>query len=152
MTDIADAVSADAAQALAEAVGREMLAVDAASSGLGMRIVAIGPGFATLSMDVRDDMLNGFRICHGGYLTTLADSAFAFACNSRNALTVASSIGVDFVAPARAGDTLIAEAREVSLKGRTGVYDVTVRNAAGDTVAVLRGRSYRLQDRKVIAR
>lgn len=147
-----DAVIAlpDDAQSLAERVGREMLAGDAASSGLGMRIVAIGPGHATLAMTVQPHMLNGFRICHGGYLTTLADSAFAFACNSRNQLTVAAGVTVDFMAPARDGDVLTAEAREVSLKGRTGIYDATVRNAAGETIAILRGRSHRIADRKVV--
>jgi acyl-CoA thioesterase len=149
MSEAATPPVADA-QALAERVGREMLAGDAASSGLGMRVVSIGPGHATLAMTVQPHMLNGFRICHGGYITTLADSAFAFACNSRNQLTVAAGVTVDFVAPARDGEVLVAEAREVSLKGRTGVYDATVRNAAGETIAILRGRSHRISDRKVL--
>jgi acyl-CoA thioesterase len=138
------------AQALAERVGRAMLADDAASRGVAMEIVSIGPGHATLSMVVRPDMLNGFRICHGGYITLLADSAFAFACNSRNDLSVAAGVTVDFVAPAHEGERLVAQACELTLKGRTGVYDVTVRNPAGDTIAVLRGRSYRMKDRRVI--
>jgi acyl-CoA thioesterase len=127
-----------------------MMAEDEASRGLGMRIEQMGPGYAKLSMRVRPDMLNGFKICHGGFITLLADSAFAFACNSRNALTVAASITVDFLAPAREGDLLVAEAGEVSLAGRTGLYDVTVRNERGERIAVLRGRSHRLQDRKTV--
>jgi acyl-CoA thioesterase len=137
-------------QALAEHVGRSMMAEDAASRGLGMQIERMGPGYARLSMRVRPDMLNGFRICHGGFITLLADSAFAFACNSRNALTVAASIVVDFLAPAKEGDLLVAEAEEVSLAGRTGLYDVTVRNERGERIAVLRGRSHRLKDRKTV--
>jgi acyl-CoA thioesterase len=138
-------------QALAERVGAGMFAEDAASRGLGMRIEAMGPGYARLSMLVRTDMLNGFKICHGGFITTLGDSAFAFACNSSNQLTLAAGIVVDFVAPAEEGDLLMAEAREVVLAGRTGVYDVTVTNQRGQTVAVLRGRSHRTKNKQVIA-
>jgi acyl-CoA thioesterase len=127
-----------------------MLAEDAASRGLGMKVDAIGPGFARLTMPVRPDMLNGFKICHGGFITTLADSAFAFACNSYNELTVAAGIVVDFVAPAREGELLTAEAREVALAGRTGVYDVTVKNQRGEVIAVLRGRSYRMKGKQVV--
>jgi acyl-CoA thioesterase len=137
-------------QTIAEHVGRGMLAEDAASRGLGMRIESIGPGRARMSMTVRPEMLNGFKICHGGFITTLADSAFAFACNSYNELTVAAGIVVDFVAPAREGDLLTADAREVTLAGRTGVYDVTVTNQRGEIVAVLRGRSYRMKDKQVV--
>ncbi|MFO1322181.1 MAG: hydroxyphenylacetyl-CoA thioesterase PaaI [Burkholderiales bacterium] len=137
-------------QTVADAVGRGMLADDAASTELGMRVVAMGPGYAKLSMRVLPRMLNGFKICHGGYITTLADSAFAFACNSYNELTVAAGIVVDFLAPGRLDDELTAEAHEVSLAGRTGVYDVTVRNQKGDLIAVLRGRSYRLKGRQTV--
>lgn len=137
-------------QAVAEHVGRGMLAEDAASRGLGMQIDSIGPGRARMTMSVRPEMLNGFKICHGGFITTLADSAFAFACNSYNELTVAAGIVVDFVAPAREGDLLTADAREVALAGRTGVYDVTVTNQRGEVVAVLRGRSYRMKDKQVV--
>jgi len=101
-------------------------------------------------MTVRTDMLNGFKICHGGFITTLADSAFAFACNSANQLTVAAAIAVDFIAPAQEGDRLTAEAHELSLSGRTGVYDVKVLNQEGVLVAVLRGRSHRLKDKQVV--
>jgi acyl-CoA thioesterase len=99
---------------------------------------------------VRPEMLNGFKICHGGFITTLADSAFAFACNSYNELTLAAGIAVDFVAPAREGDVLTAEAREATLAGRTGVYDVKVTNQRGETIALLRGRSHRLKDKQVV--
>jgi acyl-CoA thioesterase len=135
---------------VAEHVGRGMLAEDAASRGLGMQVEGIGPGHACMSMKVRPDMLNGFKICHGGFIATLADSAFAFACNSYNELTVAAGIVVDFVAPAKEGDLLTAQAREVALAGRTGVYDVTVRNQRGEVVAVLRGRSYRMKGKQVV--
>jgi acyl-CoA thioesterase len=138
-------------QTIAEHVGRGMLAEDAASRGLGMRIESIGPGRARMCMTVRPEMLNGFKICHGGFITTLADSAFAFACNSYNELTVAAGIVVDFVAPAREGDVLQADAREVALAGRTGVYDVTVTNQRGEVIAVLRGRSYRMKDKQVVS-
>ena len=86
----------------------------------------------------------------GGFITTLADSAFAFACNSRNQMTVASGLSIDFLAPARKGDRLIAEATEVSLAGRTGVYDVNVRNQDNVPVAVLRGRSYAMKGRMTV--
>ena len=137
-------------QTIAELVGAGMLAEDRASRGLGMKIEAMGPGYARMTMMVRSDMLNGFKICHGGFITTLADSAFAFACNSRNELTVAASIVVDFVAQAREDDLLTAEAREVSLAGRTGVYDVKVTNQHGEMIALLRGRSHRLKDKQVV--
>ena len=135
---------------IAERVGAEMFAQDAASQGLGMSVDAMGPGYARLSMNVRPDMLNGFKICHGGFITTLADSAFAFACNSANQLTLAAAITVEFIAPAREGDRLTAEAKELSLTGRTGLYDVTVVNQRGETIALLRGRSHRLKDKPVV--
>jgi acyl-CoA thioesterase len=137
-------------QTIAERVGSGMLAEDAASRGLGMQIEAMGPGYARMTMTVRPEMLNGFKICHGGYITTLADSAFAFACNSYNELTVAAGIVVDFVAPAQEGDVLTAEAREVSLSARTGVYDVKVTNQRSETIALLRGRSHRLKGKQVV--
>jgi len=137
-------------QALAERVGAGMFAEDAASRGLGMRVEAMGPGYARVSMPVRAEMLNGFKICHGGFITTLADSAFAFACNSSNDLTLAAGIVVDFVAPAEEGDLLSAEAREVVFTGRTGIYDVTVTNQKGEVVALLRGRAHRTKNRRVV--
>lgn len=137
-------------QTVADRVGSGMLAEDAASRGLGMQIEAMGPGYSRMTMTVRPEMLNGFKICHGGFITTLADSAFAFACNSYNELTLAAGIVVDFVAPAREGDLLTAEAREASLSGRTGVYDVKVTNQRGETIALLRGRSHRVKDKQVV--
>ena len=133
-----------------EAIGAHMFAADRASRGLGMRIVALGAGSARLEMTVRDDMLNGHDICHGGFITTLADSAFAFACNSGNQLTVAAGLTVDFLAPAHRGDVLTAEAVEVSRAGRTGVYDMVVVNQHGARVALVRGRSAALAGRTVI--
>ena len=95
-------------------------------------------------------MTNGHGICHGGYITLLADSAFAFACNSYNELTLAAGIVVDFVAPANEGDLLTAQAQEVTRSGRTGVYDVVVTNQRGETVALLRGRSHRVKGKQVV--
>ncbi len=137
-------------QTLAERVRDGMFANDQASKGLGMSFDAIAPGYAKMRMTVREDMLNGFRICHGGFITTLADSAFAFACNSYNEQTVASGVALDFMAPGRPGDVLIAEAREIFLAGRTGVYDITVTNDRGELLAVMRGKSYRIKGRPVV--
>jgi acyl-CoA thioesterase len=133
------------AQALAERVAASMYERDRASQAMGMQIGAIGPGYAELTMPVRADMLNGHAICHGGFIFTLADSAFAFACNSYNLTTVASGCAIDFVAPAREGDVLTAMARERSVSGRTGVYDIEVTNQRGETVAYFRGKSYRIK-------
>ena len=137
-------------QAIAEAVRDRMFAEDAASRALGMQVVAVGPGFSSVSMLVRPDMLNGFKTCHGGLIATLADSAFAFACNSHNEVTVASGIVVDFLAPVYEGDVLRAECREVALTGRTGVYDITVTNQHGKTVVVMRGRSHTIKGKAVV--
>ena len=134
----------------ARAVGAHMFAADRASKGLGMTISHLGEGTATLTMTIRDDMLNGFDICHGGFITTLADSAFAFACNSRNVVTVAAGLTVDFLAPAHSGDVLTAAASETSRAGRTGVYDIVVTNQHGRRVALVRGRSHSLTGRTVI--
>jgi len=138
------------AQAIAEAVRDGMFVNDHASRGLGMQIEAVGPGHARIAMTVRREMLNGFAICHGGFITTLADSAFAYACNSANALTVASGIAVEFLAPAHEGDRLLAEGREVLHSGASGVYDITVTNQHGKTVALMRGRSRTLKGRQVV--
>ena len=138
------------AHAIAEAVRQGMLEDDAASQAMAMRVDAIGPGYARVSMTVRPDMLNGFRICHGGLMTTLADTAFAYACNSYNEMTVASGIVVDFLASAHDGDRLVAECHEVSRTGRTGVYDIKVTNQHGKTVMVMRGRSHTIKGRPVV--
>lgn len=138
------------AQEVAEFVRDGMLANDRASLALGMRILAIGPGSATIAMTVREDMLNGHDICHGGFMATLADSTFAFACNSYNELTVASGFAIDFLAPARLGDVLTARCSEVSKAGRTGVYDVALSNQRGERVAVFRGRSYTIKGKPAV--
>jgi acyl-CoA thioesterase len=104
---------------------------DAASQALGMRIVEVGPGAATLEMTVREDMVNGHGIGHGGFTFSLADSAFAFACNSYNRRTVAHTCQITYLAPTRLGDVLVAQAREREREGRDGVYDVVVSNADG---------------------
>ena len=132
------------AQALAEATAEAMWSRDRAAQALGMKIVRVQPGKALLTMAVRTDMVNGHHICHGGMIFTLADTAFAYACNSYNKNTVASACHIDFLAPAKEGDLLEAEAVEQSASGRTGVYDITVRVAGGKTVALFRGKSYRI--------
>jgi len=126
----------DLARACAEAMWKE----DDASRGLGMEIVDVRSGEATLTMTVEPHMVNGQRIAHGGFIFLLADSAFAFACNSHNQRAVAAQCDITFVKPARLGDKLIATAREISRSGRSGIYDVRV--TAGDTViAEFRGHS-----------
>ena len=133
------------AQALAQKVADSMFSRDRASQGLGMRIVAVGPGRAELAMTVRGDMVNGHAICHGGFVFTLADSAFAFACNSHNFNTVANGCTIEFLAPAHEGDALTAVAQERAQVGRNGVYDVEVRNQDGVTIAHFRGKSTRIK-------
>lgn len=139
------ALSAESAQALADRVAESMYERDGASQALGMRVVRVAPGQAELTMIVRGDMLNGHAICHGGFIFALADSAFAYACNSYNLTTVASGCAIDFLAPAREADVLTAIAREKSVSGRTGVYDIEVRNQHGDAIALFRGKSYRIK-------
>ena len=112
---------------------------------MGMILRKIGVGHAELSMKVRTDMLNGHATCHGGFIFSLADSAFAFACNSHNLVTVASGCSIEFLAPGRDGDVLIAVARERSAVGRTGVYDIDVHNQDGALIALFRGKSYRIR-------
>ncbi len=119
-----------------------MWAGDAASQALGMAVVDVGPGTAEVSMKVREDMVNGWGLCHGGLIASLADSAFAFACNSHGVVTVAAGFEVDFLESARLGDELVATAVERALRGRSGLYDVTVRRTSDDAViAEFRGRS-----------
>ena len=126
----------DLARACADAMWKE----DDASKGLGMAIVEVGPGHATLSMTVRPEMVNGQRIAHGGFIFLLADSTFAFACNSRNERAVAAQCDITFIRPGKLGDVLVATAREISSSGRSGIYDVRV--TAGDVViAEFRGHS-----------
>ena len=128
-------------EALAHAVAEAMYARDPAVRAFGIRIDEVGPGHARLSMPVRDDMLNGHGFCHGGLIFTLADSAFAYACNSRNQNTVASGCTIDYLAPGQRGDVLVAVAVEQSLAGRAGVYDITVSDQDGKRLALFRGRS-----------
>ncbi|HRL21004.1 hydroxyphenylacetyl-CoA thioesterase PaaI [Alcaligenes sp. SDU_A2] len=135
---------AEDAQQLAQQVSDHMYGNDQASQGLGMSLGEVAPGQASMSMTVRADMLNGHKTCHGGFIFALADSTFAFACNSRNAPTVASGCTIDYLAPAFEGDVLTAQGVEASLAGRTGVYDIEVVNQNGRRIALFRGRSYRL--------
>ena len=137
-------------QQIAEATRDAMWVNDRASKLLGMAVLAIGPGKATLTMTVREDMLNGHDICHGGFIATLADSAFAFACNACNEMTVASGFDINLLAAAKQGDVLTARAAEVSRAGRTGVYDVNVSNQRGEAVAVFRGRSYAMKGKALV--
>lgn len=138
------------AQHLAERVRDTMFSTDKAAHALGMEVSAITPGHASVTMTVRDDMLNGFGICQGGIIATLADMAFAYACNSYNELTVASGFDVDLLGPGRPGDRLTASARVVSQGSRMGVYDIDVTNQGGERIAVFRGRSYRVKGKQVV--
>jgi acyl-CoA thioesterase len=136
----------DVAERLAQAVGRAMYDADNASRALGMVLEEIHPGQATLRMMVRDDMINGHDICHGGLIFTLADSAFAFACNARNQVTVAAGAEIHFISAATKGETLIAAARERAGAGRSGIYDIEVTDrASGRLIALFRGRSHRIE-------
>ena len=128
----------------------DMWSADAASAMLGMEAVEVSPGRARVSMLVRADMVNGHDLCHGGVIASLADSAFALACNSHGPVTVAAGFSIDFLQPGRLGQTLHADAREVSLRGRSGIYDVTVRADdpdGGEVIAEFRGRSRALPHR-----
>ena len=127
-------------QALAERSAAAMYESDLASRHLGIQIDHVAPGQATARMVVRDTMLNGHNICHGGYVFLLADTAFAFACNTYGPATVAATCDIDFLAPAHLGDELVAQATERHRAGRSGIYDVTV-SCDGDVVAEFRGRS-----------
>jgi acyl-CoA thioesterase len=128
-------------QTIAEAARDAMWAQDKASRALGMHITEVAPGRATMRMAVRPEMCNGHLICHGGMIFALADSAFAFACNSHNRVTVANNCTISFLSPAREGDTLTAEAVERHRGGRSGVYDVTVTNQDAQLIALFRGHS-----------
>ena len=129
--------AAEVARLSAEA----MWAEDKASRGLGMQILEVGPGRARLAMPIAEHMTNGHGTCHGGFIFTLADSAFAFACNSHGQNAVAQHCSVTFLSPAQRGMRLIAEARERQRGERSGIYDVTVRTEAGDVIAEFRGHS-----------
>ncbi len=132
------------AEQIARAAAAAMWAGDNASQTLGMTIESVQPGQAVLSMTVREDMVNGHGICHGGFLFALADSAFAFACNSENHSSVASGARIEFLAPASLGDRLSAVARQLHQGRRSGVYDVTVTDQNDTMLAVFRGNAHRI--------
>jgi acyl-CoA thioesterase len=134
----------ESAQQLAEQVANAMWPRDNTPQLLGMQRQAVGPGFARIAMAVREDMTNGHHSCHGGIIFALADTAFAYVCNSGNQTTVAAAASIDFLSPAHIGETLIAEAHEQWQAGRSGVYDVEVRTTEGRTVALFRGKAHRL--------
>ncbi|AOK45894.1 phenylacetic acid degradation protein [Burkholderia sp. MSMB617WGS] len=133
------------AEALARATAEAMYTADACSRELGMELLEVRPGYARLRMPVRPDFLNGHQICHGGLIFALADSAFAFACNSYNINTVAAGCSIEFLRPVACGDVLTAEATEQTLNGRHGIYDIRVTNRAGEPVAMFRGKSTQIK-------
>ena len=127
-----------------------MFANDRAAQALGIEIIDVQPGQAVLTMKVREDMLNGHDLCQGGLITTLADTCFAYACNSYNELTVAAGFSVDLLAPAHVDDLLTARGVEISKGGRTGLYDVAVTNQRDERIAVFRGRSYTIKGKPAV--
>ena len=129
------------ADELARACADAMWADDAASRGLGLELVSVGPGRAELAMTITERMVNGHKICHGGFIFTLADSTFAFACNTYNQRTVAQHCAVTFINSGKLGDRLTARGVEVSRRGRSGIYDITVTRADGAVIAEFRGHS-----------
>ena len=134
---------------LAAACADAMYGNDRASQGLGITLESIAPGTACMRMPVRENMLNGHDVCHGGFIFALADSCFAFACNSHNNNTLAAGARVEFLAPGRLGDVLEATATEVNLAGRTGIYDVVVSNQDNERIALFRGNSHRVKGQLV---
>lgn len=134
------------AQDLAAAVSAQLQRDDKYAALLGIEPLAVAPGSAEVRMTVRDNMLNGYGICHGGLIFTLADTAFAHACNSYNIATVAAGCSIEYLAPAHSGDTLVATAEQRGQSGRQGIFDIAIRNQHGDTVALFRGRSHRLNE------
>jgi acyl-CoA thioesterase len=127
---------------VARRVGETMMSKDKAAQALGIELLEIRPGYSKMTMHVREDMLNGLDICHGGMTYSLADTAFAYACNSRNKKTVAMQCTINYSASSAKGDELTAVAEERSLNGRTGIYDISIINQHGKTVAYFRGTSY----------
>lgn len=131
---------------LAARVGEAMYAVDRASRDfMQIELVSCEPGRAVMRMTVREPMLNGHDICHGGLIFTLADSTFAYACNSRNVNTVAAGCSIEFLKSGKAGDVLTCEGVERVLQGRHGIYDMTVTNQHGEVVAMFRGKSTQIK-------
>jgi acyl-CoA thioesterase len=137
------------AQQRAERAANTLFERDRASQTLGMRITGVRPGWAKVVMRVRADMVNGHKLCHGGIVFALADSAFAFACNSHNDATVAAAASIDFLASAREDDELTAEASELWRTRRNGIYEIIVSNQHGERIALFRGRSYRVDGQVV---
>jgi acyl-CoA thioesterase len=137
-------VDAAEAQRIAERAVEALFARDTTKELLGIRVISARPGGARVGMTVRRDMVNGHRTCHGGLIFSLADSAFAAACNSHNESNVAAAASIDFLAPAIEGDDLTAEASEVWRAGRTGIYEIKVTNQRGELIALFRGRSHRI--------
>lgn len=134
------------AQALASRVGEAMFAADRASREfMQMELVSCAPGRAVMRMTVRENMLNGHQICHGGLIFTLADSTFAFACNSYNKVAVAAGCSIEFLKPTQLGDVLTCEGAEQTLQGRHGIYDMKVNNQRGEVIAMFRGKSAQIQ-------
>jgi acyl-CoA thioesterase len=134
------------AAALAQKVGQTLFAVDTASKDtMGMVLLACEPGRAVMRMTVQPLHLNGHRICHGGFIFTLADSTFAFACNSHNNNTVAAGCSIEFLKPGQLGDVLTCEGLEQTLQGRHGIYDMRVTNQRGEVIAMFRGKSTQIQ-------
>jgi len=136
-------------QRTADRAARALWSGDAASQQLGMAVDSCGPGRASVSMPIRPDMVNGHGICHGGLVFALADSAFAFACNSYGDNTVAAGAAIEFLAPGREGDTLHAVAVERWRAGRAGIYEIEVRNQRDELVALFRGRSHQIAGRLI---
>ena len=138
------------AQALAQQVGQSMFAADKASrQTMGMELLYCKPGTASMRMTIEDKHLNGHQMCHGGFIFTLADSTFAFACNSHNNATVASAASIEFLKPAHLGDVLTCVGIEQIMSGRHGVYDMTVRNQKDQVIALFRGKSAQIQGQVV---
>jgi phenylacetic acid degradation protein PaaD len=146
-----DAQDRDAAgrQRTAERAVEALWRGDQASRSLGMQIESCGPGRAAVSMRIRPDMVNGHRVCHGGIIFALADSAFAFACNSHGVNTVAAGAAIEFLAPGREGDVLCAIATERWRAGRAGIYEIEVRNQRDEAIALFRGRSHQIAGRLI---
>lgn len=132
---------------LARAAGEAMWREDRASKFLGMTLEELRPGYSRVTMPVTAQMANGQDLCHGGLIFSLADSSFGFACNSRNQRALAASCSIEFLAPARIGDTLTAECSEQAVAGRTGIYDARVVNQAGELIALFRGKSATVKGR-----
>jgi acyl-CoA thioesterase len=136
---------------LAAAVGEKMFASDVASrETMGMKLLECKPGYARMSMEIKALHLNGHKICHGGFIFTLADSTFAFACNSHNTVAVAAGCNIEFLKPGKLGDILTCEGIEQTLSGRHGIYDMKVTNQSGEVIAMFRGKSAQLKDQTVV--